>query len=358
MSTQSTFFWKKSKDTKVNYNCKGEKNSKHYKKFKNICRLTQKELKTYLEEVLANYYDEIYSDDGFLYVKGINSNVLLTAHMDTVHEPQGRICTDIYEYYDKKNKRHILSSPQGIGGDDRCGIYTIINILERTNFRPYIIFCEDEEIGGVGSKKFCKTTLSDEVANEVNFMIEIDRANANDAVFYEETNAKFQKFVMDVTGNKEAFGSFSDICNLSEETLVSSFNISCGYYNAHTTDEYVVMEELEVCIDKVIKLIEADKKDEQKYIYEPDIYYNYGNGYNYGYGYYGYGYGSSKNDVECEVEFIWYDKKTGKETSDITYGTSLEDCVGQFLISHSDLCWNDVVDYQEYGFDNNRYKYF
>ena len=351
--------WKKLKNTtRTSYNYMGKKNTEHFKKFKDICRLTQMELKAYLEDVLATYYEEVYSDDGFLYVKGTNSNVLLTAHMDTVHEPAGRICTDIYEYHDKKNKKHILSSPQGIGGDDRCGIYTILKVLERTEFRPYIIFCEDEEIGGVGSKKFCKTTLVDEVGKEVNFMIEIDRAHANDAVFYEETNAKFQRFVTDTTGTEEAFGSFSDICNLSEETMVSSFNISCGYYNAHTTDEYVVMEELEDCIGKVIKLIEADKKDEQRFEYEPDTFYRSGNGYNYGYGYYGYGYGNSKNSTECEVEFTWYDKKTGNEESDITYGTSLEECIGQFLLLHSDLCWNDVIDYDEYDFSSKKYKYF
>ena len=182
-------------------------------------------------------------------------------------------------------------------------------------------------------------------------MIEIDRAHATDAVFYEETNAKFQRFVKDVTGNEEAWGSFSDICNLSEETKVSSFNISCGYYNAHTTDEYVVMEELEACIGKVIDLLKADKNDEQKFVYEPDTYYHYGNTYN------GYGFGWGQ-DPEYEVEFSYYDNKTGNEESDIASGTSFEDCVGQFLILHSDLCWNDIIDYEEYSFGSKKYKYF
>lgn len=347
MSTQSTLFdsFKKSKANVITYNKKGEKNSNHYKQFKNICRMTQMKLKDYLIERLCEYYNEVYADDGFIYVKGINSNVLLTAHMDTVHEPQGRICTDIYEYYDKKNKRHILSSPQGIGGDDRCGIYAIIKILETTEFRPYIIFCEDEEIGGVGSAKFCKTVLSDEVAKEVNFMIEIDRANANDAVFYEETNEDFQKYVMEVTGTKEAWGSFSDICNLSEETKVSSFNISSGYYNAHTTDEYVVMEELETCIDRVIKLIKANKEDDKKFEYVEYVYSSSSKYYDYSYGY-GYGYGKSYGYKDVCVEFMFYGKD-GKDYVEVVDGESFEECVGSFLMSHPSLSWNDVVDYYE-----------
>lgn len=341
----------KNKTDRVNYNYKGDKNSKSYKAFKDICRMTQMKLKDYLVDKLCNYYETIYVDDGFVYVKGINSNVLLTAHMDTVHEPKGLICTDIYEYHDKKNKRHILSSPQGIGGDDRCGIYTILKVLETTDFRPYIIFCEDEEIGGIGSNKFCKTTLSTEISDEVDFMIEIDRANANDAVFYEETNAEFQRYVMDITGNKEAWGSFSDICHLSEETLVSSFNISCGYYNAHTTDEYVVMEELNECIKKVIKLLEANKADHKGFRYEPYAYTNYyGRSYDsklnstYGYrSYYGY------DSEYYETQFFYYDPKTRKVSDTITEGRSLEECIGALMMLNPSLKWEDIYDYEEYN---------
>lgn len=42
--------------------------------------------------------------------------VLLVAHLDTVHEsPVRTICTS--------QQGNILMSPQGIGGDDRCGVY-------------------------------------------------------------------------------------------------------------------------------------------------------------------------------------------------------------------------------------------
>ena len=324
---------------KPNYDMKGKLNTDSYGEFKRICRMTQANLKRYLIKELHKYYekDDIYSGDGFIYVLGVNSNVLLTAHMDTVHEPQGRTCHDIYEYYDKKKKQHILSSPQGIGGDDRCGVYTIMQVLETTELRPTILFCEDEEIGGIGSSKFCKIdTLVKDVTKNVTFMVEIDRANANDAVFYEENNKKFKQYVKDITGNTESYGSFSDISHLSPATGVSSFNISCGYYNAHTTSEYVVMEELYDCIQKVIKLLETNNEDGKAFEYEEFKW----SGYGY-YGYYGYG----KDDEEMyEFQF----NRNGEVVYEFYEGTSLTDCIGQLLMDYPDVCWNDVFDYNQY----------
>lgn len=329
----STTTWGFNKKVSINYDRKGKLNSESFPFFKRICRMDQAKLKLFLELKLKVYYKEedVISEDGYIYVRGTNSNVLLTAHMDTVHKEN---CKDIYTLYDKKNKRHILSSPQGIGGDDRCGIYAIMQILDTTDFRPYIIFCEDEEVGGIGSQKFgFNKELVNEVSRNVSFMVEIDRANANDAVFYEEENRKFMNYVMDITGNKEAFGSFSDICHLSEQTDVSSFNISCGYYNAHTTSEYVVMEELESCIDKIIKLIETNQDDQM--VFEYESYFSHNRLYNYNYGY---------NDVAFEFIF----SRNGEEMHEYYEGKSLEACVGTFMMDNPDLKWGDVIDYQQF----------
>ena len=56
------------------------------KRFKKICRKTQKQLIPYLVYCLKyNGYDEVIKQDGFIYAKG-EIPILLTAHMDTVHE--------------------------------------------------------------------------------------------------------------------------------------------------------------------------------------------------------------------------------------------------------------------------------
>ena len=81
--------------------------------------------------------------------------------MDTVHKETVK---DFYEYYDEENERHIISSPQGIGGDDRCGIYMILEILK--THKCSVLFCEDEEAGGIGSEKFCKTEYITELLDK------------------------------------------------------------------------------------------------------------------------------------------------------------------------------------------------
>lgn len=200
------------------------------KKFVDICKMSQKEVKEYMAEYLTGYKYKVENKDGFLYAKG-DVPVLLVAHMDTVHK---QLPVTIYEIDGR------ISSPQGIGGDDRCGIFIIMNIVK--NLHCSVVLCEDEEIGGVGARKFSNSPFINQL--DVNYMIEFDRMNAKDAVFYSCDNTKFTKFVTDYTGFKEACGSFSDISIIAPAAKIAAVNLSCGYYKAHTTDEYVVYNEM------------------------------------------------------------------------------------------------------------------
>ena len=75
--------------------------------------------------------------------------VLLVAHLDTVHQqPVRQIC--------KTGNGNILMSPQGIGGDDRCGVYALVKVHRTAEKKPWLLFTCDEEIGGVGARKFCE----------------------------------------------------------------------------------------------------------------------------------------------------------------------------------------------------------
>lgn len=46
-------------------------------------------------------------------------------------------------------------SPQGLGADDRAGIFAIIQII-KSGLRPHIILTTDEEVGGVGADLLSK----------------------------------------------------------------------------------------------------------------------------------------------------------------------------------------------------------
>ena len=82
-----------------------------------------------------------------------------------------------------------LMSPQGIGGDDRCGVYMILQIINEV--RCHVLFCEDEETGGNGARAFAGSGIQ----MDVNYIVEMDRRGNNDAVFYDCSNPEFTEFV-------------------------------------------------------------------------------------------------------------------------------------------------------------------
>ena len=312
------------------------------KKFGALCKLTQSELKHYVTSQLVSNGYEVISQRGFVYAKG-TLPILLTAHLDTVHKETVKR----YSIHNFKRK-HLIKSQQGIGGDDRCGVYMILDIIQR--YKPYVLFCEDEEIGGIGSGLFCNTSFIDDIADNVKYMIELDRANANDAVFYDCDNDKFTEYITSATGYKEAYGTFSDISNLMPEAGIAGVNLSCGYYNAHTLKEYVLFEEMENTIEVVEDLLD-DADNAERYIfiekkYSLSNFYGryFNDDYRYSYNKYDYDpyyYKGNKDEGILEVSFY------RKDTScfELAYGTTEEEAFGNFFIDHPDICFNDVCDY-------------
>ena len=208
--------------------------------FETVLRLRQAELKKALrEELLEMGYTPIFRK-GFLYAPG-ELPVLVVAHLDTVHcEPPSIICYS-------KDGRYMMS-PQGIGGDDRTGVYMILQILQRVNC--HVLFCEDEESGGYGAKAFTKSSIK----VNVNYIIELDRKGDNDAVYYGCDNREFRRFIRGF-GFEEASGSFSDISILAPHLKTAAVNISAGYYNAHRNHEMIDTEVMRNNVERIIGMI-------------------------------------------------------------------------------------------------------
>lgn len=305
------------------------------KSFAQICKLNQFELKTYLlNHLKENNYSPI-NDDGFLYAKG-TVPVLLVAHLDTVHT---NLPTQII---DVKGR---LSAPEGIGADDRCGVFMILNIIKELHCS--VLFCEDEEKGGVGVKKFCKTEHINTL--DVNYMIEFDRKNGNDAVFYACDNKDFTNFVLKATRLVKAYGSFSDISVLAPKAKIAAVNISCGYYNPHTKDEYVIYGEMLNNIERAKDLITTECEKPFEYITST---YKY-----------------EANDL-CiskylsQMDFMDHTKKAkskkvddlmlelevlaeeyGEEQVYYATGSTKAECWADLFLSYTHLCFDNITDY-------------
>lgn len=222
--------------------------------FDTIFLLQDIELQQYLCKVLEFNKRKMVLHHDFLYSPG-TVPVLLVAHMDTVHTKPPTIC--------KSADGEIVMAPEGIGGDDRCGVYILMKIIEE--YDCHVLFTHDEECGGIGAKSFIKSGIMP----EVNFIVEPDRKGSNDAVYYNCFNVDFKEFVEDTTGYIERYGIFSDISIIAPHMNRAAVNLSCGYYNPHTSYEYVKMSEVKETAQAIKLMIEKMNPEKVSRIASP-----------------------------------------------------------------------------------------
>ena len=235
-----------------------------------ILKMSQSELKASLSEYLRKMKYPVQSQNGFVYAEG-EVPVLLVAHLDTVHRSRVKIVC-----YSADGK--FAMSPEGIGGDDRAGVYMILKIIKEQ--RCHVLFCEDEEIGGRGAQKF----VDGGIIPKVNYIVELDRRGDNDAVFYGCDNPDFTKFVLSF-GFDKAYGTFSDISVIAPALGIAAVNISAGYYNEHTQHEYINLPAMRENAQRVAvmagtgteahRYIEVKRFTFCEYEYEPIDFFNY-----------------------------------------------------------------------------------
>lgn len=229
------------------------------KEFKKILGMTQSQLKHYAYMQLMSMYKDVECTKSYVLAKG-DIPIMLVAHLDTVHRvPATNILFD--------REQSIMWSPQGIGGDDRCGIYSILSIA-RKGLRPYILFTTDEEIGGVGASAFVRDYPK--LPFRLKYIIELDRRGKEDCVFYDCGNEIFMNYV-ESFGFKEAYGTFSDISILSPQYDVASVNLSIGYYSEHTNLETINIGHMFATMFKVIKMLKKAKECEYFDYQEVDL---------------------------------------------------------------------------------------
>lgn len=299
------------------------------KEFEKICRMSQKSLKNHVKQKLCMTHGKVIVDDGFVYAQG-NFPVLLVAHLDTVHEKLPNMIV-----YDQNHD--IISSPNGIGGDDRCGVYMIFEIIKK--FNCSVLFCEDEESGGIGASKFANTKLASEL--DFNYIIEFDRANANDAVFYSCGNDEFEDFITKEF-YKTAYGTYSDICDIAPAIGCAAVNLSCGYYKPHTKDEYVVLSEMERSIKAACDILaRTTQNDTFEYVETWQRYTGYVNSSGWsGDDWYDYNeYYSPQN-----YYLIQYVSAYGVDEWYETFARSKAEAIGHFVMDNPKVSYENILD--------------
>lgn len=247
--------------------------------FKQIAQLKQHSLKKLLVTYLKKHYpkDKVFYSEHYIYAIG-DIPIALVAHMDTVHT---KIPSQIF--WDRQ--QDVVWSPQGLGADDRAGVFAIMSIIG-SGLRPHIVFTTDEEKGGIGASLLSKRTNP---FKDLRYMIELDRNGFKDCVFYDCNNKKFKDFVENF-GFETDWGTYSDICELCPAWGVAGVNLSIGYFHEHTISEYLMPHILFETIAKVKRMLTAENIKKFKYIpyinkYKDKYFERYYNNYAYAYGY-------------------------------------------------------------------------
>lgn len=233
--------------------------------FRLICQSDTEDLFEYLSNQMEKLYgdENCVIDNDWLYCNG-DIPVCLCAHLDTVHK---ELPLQIY----LEPEYNIITSPQGIGGDDRCGVYIILSILkefEKIGALPSIFFSTDEETGSkttIAASKYLKEN-NPEMIDRLCFFVQLDRKNYVDAVYYQCGNKEFKEYINSY-GFQEAFGTRTDISILCRDFDKAGVNFSCGFQNEHHLDEYVlidVMDSTHEKLTKILKELDTNKKFKHK----------------------------------------------------------------------------------------------
>jgi hypothetical protein len=173
----------------------------------------------------------------------------LVAHVDTVFDRKRispLVCRD--------KELGVYWSPDGLGADDRAGVYGIIRAFNSlpVERRPNLLFCDEEETGAQGAQDACEVFES--ILEHSLFFVELDRRGTANAVFYNGEPQDFKAFICS-HGFTEAHGTFSDVLYLGEYFRVCSANLSTGYYEEHTRTEHLWERDLNLTITKTIDIV-------------------------------------------------------------------------------------------------------
>jgi len=217
----------------------------------------------------VDQYGNIYAtkDDGV--EKNNYYYPCVVSHTDTVHDID---VINVVEMelmnYQQKPKPGLKAfndqgNPTGIGGDDKCGIFACMELLkELPNLKA--AFFVSEETGCHGSKK-----ADPEFFNNVGFVIQFDAPYNWMVTEYcmgvklFDKNSEFFKgcdvVLNEVFKGKQKYQShpYTDVYALKKTFDFSCINFSIGYYNMHSCEEYVIIEDVLSGIEAGKKIIES-----------------------------------------------------------------------------------------------------
>lgn len=198
-------------------------------------------------------------DYGNLYVtKGkAETYPAFACHTDTVHKIYKTFTVHetalnyIFAYSEDEGFQQV-----GVGGDDKCGIIACLELLTRLKVVKCVFFLDEEQ----GCKGSAVGRL--EFFDDCRYVIQIDRKGHDDIIIKgsgtELCSKEFEELLKTIGTKydyKPTTGATTDVVKLKDRGLkISACNLSAGYYNPHTKQEYIDADALLNCIDFCIAI--------------------------------------------------------------------------------------------------------
>jgi hypothetical protein len=205
----------------------------------------------------------------------IKSNVVLIAHVDTVFDEIKAWDSETHSFIRKLNtsekeiffdaKQGVFWSPDGLGADDRAGVYAVMQIffsMRGQPDQPVVLLTNGEESGGTGAREAAHS-LS--ILRQCNFLLEIDRRGKDEVVYYNDDTLSFRAFI-ESFGFTESIGSFSDISIIAPALNLCSANISAGYFSEHDEIEHLYVSYLHQTIEKAKRILHENMINSRQFI--------------------------------------------------------------------------------------------
>ena len=295
------------------------------------------EVRQYLTTVLTDKYGKknVWVDSyGNLFAEtiigsGKGATVTLSAHMDSVNN-YGKVHTLI-------DNNGIISAKDGIcGADDKAGIAIVLEVLrnipESFDGKIKVAFFVEEEIGCVGSSN-ASTNESKQWLADSDLAIVVDRRGNRDIVvgnfsevfcstpvgkFFEEASA------MQDMDWKCVEGGISDTATFAELN-VNAVNLSAGYRNEHTKNEWVSVHDMYDTVKLIVQSLAIVNHHVDTFgdVPEENEWIQGWKSYSYGYGskwgkYDDYGY-STYSSTNSKTTSSYYEKELAYNRS--SYGS-------------------------------------
>jgi hypothetical protein len=246
----------------------GTFSQKDRKAYQNICHLSEQGVLAFMRDLLLSRYEKVVVTPAYVYAIG-DLPVALVAHADTVFKVPPALENFFYD-----QEKDVVWNPDGAGADDRAGIFAIMKIVRTHKLKPHIIVTTGEESGCIGAGKLI--VAEREFPGELKFMIQLDRRNQKDAVYYDCDNPKFEDFITQF-GFTTEWGTLSDISLLAPAYKVAAVNLSVGYEDEHHEVERLHVNWLYETIGKVVEILHyvKDHPELEKFEYIPTVYGSY-----------------------------------------------------------------------------------